>query len=268
MHRRVVMPSVVGLLAGPLVGLVACLVACRPMSGEPSPDPTPVGPTESSASSPELARAPEAAPAPAPAPPPEPAPVDKPWRDDDEPRILAVQPFVAEAAADYDVDPQLVNGLIWVESQFRPKAKNKSGARGLMQLMPTTAKALGRAIDRPAKPYDPEFSVHAGTYYLSRQLRRFEGDEALALAAYARGPGRVREWVDAGEPLPESVQGFVDKVQRARAAFEALGWPEPVEAPVESDDEATAPRPTERKPAAEPMRASRSSSAAPRPTTG
>ena len=236
MHRRVVMPPVVCVV----VRLAACLVACRPVGGEPSPDPTPVGPGpgESSPSpSPEPARAPEVTPAPEPALAPEPAPalepapapLDKPWRDADEPRILAVQPFVAEAAADYDVDPQLVNGLIWVESQFRPKARNKSGARGLMQLMPTTAKALGRAIDRPAKPYDPEFNVHAGTYYLSRQLLRFDGDEALALAAYARGPGRVREWVDAGEPLPESVQGFVDKVQRARAAFEALGWPEPAE---------------------------------------
>jgi soluble lytic murein transglycosylase-like protein len=218
----------------PVVCLVACLVACRPVGGEPSPDPTPVSAVESS---PSLEPEPASEVTPAPVPEPAPAPLDKPWRDADEPRILAVQPFVAEAAADYDVDPQLVNGLIWVESQFRPKARNKSGARGLMQLMPTTAKALGRAIDRTAKPYDPEFNVHAGTYYLSRQLQRFDGDEALALAAYARGPGRVREWVDAGEPLPESVQGFIAKVQHARAAFEALGWPEPAEAPAEAPAE-------------------------------
>jgi soluble lytic murein transglycosylase-like protein len=97
--------------------------------------------------------------------------------------------------------------------------------------MPTTAKALGRALKRPAKVYDAEFNVHAGTFYLSRQLLRFEGDETLALAAYASGPGRVREWVDAGKPLPASIQAFVAKVERARDVFAALGWPEP--APVD-----------------------------------
>jgi soluble lytic murein transglycosylase-like protein len=246
------------------MALVACVVACRPVGGEPSPEPAAVRPVASSPS-PE----PEVAPAPAPAPEPEPEPappLDKPWRDADEARILAVQPFVAEAAADYGVDPYLVNGLIWVESGFRPKAKNKSGARGLMQLMPTTAKALGRAIDRPAKPYDPEWSVHAGTYYLSRQLRRFDGDETLALAAYARGPGRVREWVDAGEPLPASLQGFVAKVQRTRDVFAALGWPEPLAA---SDDGAGDDLPTGPEPASDARASSDPNAArAPKPPTG
>ena len=222
--------------------LVACVVACTPV-GEPPRQPAPLQPVAQSAP-PEPQLAPEPTPAPAPEPTPEPepaAPLDKPWADADEARILAVQPFVAEAAATHGVDPYLVNGLIWVESKFRSKAKNKSGARGLMQLMPTTAKALGRALDRPAKVYDPEFNVHAGTFYLSRQLQRFEGDEALALAAYASGPGRVREWVDAGEPLPASIQGFVTKVQRARDVFAALGWPE---ARGPSDVAASTPEPS------------------------
>ena len=101
----------------------------------------------------------------------------------------------------------------------------------------STAKALGRAIHRPAKPYDAEWNVHAGTFYLSRQLERFDGDETLALAAYARGPGKVREWALAGEPLPASIEGFVAKVQRARDVFAALGWPAPLE------PQAPSPRP-------------------------
>lgn len=211
-----------------VAALLAWAVACSPVSEPPVP-PTPVPPTEPTpAPAPELAIAPEPEPMAVPEPAPEPAaPPERPWAATDEPRILAVQPFVAAAAAEHGVDPHLVNGLIWVESKFRPKAKNKSGARGLMQLMPTTAKALGRAIHRPAKPYDAEWNVHAGTFYLSRQLQRFDGDEALALAAYARGPGKVRAWVDAGEPLPDGVQGFVTKVQRARDVFAALGWPAP-----------------------------------------
>lgn len=228
-----------------VLALAACIVACSPAVGEP-PEPAPAQPVAPEPASPPAPVA-EALPPPEPTPAPEPAPApvpDKPWRDADEPRILAVQPFVAEAAAEHGVDPYLLNGLIWVESKFQPKARNKSGARGLMQLMPTTAKALGRAMDRPAKPYDAEWSVHAGAFYLSRQLERFDGDEALALAAYASGPGRVREWLDAGEPLPGSIQGFVAKVRRARDVFAALGWPEP---PASSDgaapDDASATTP-------------------------
>ncbi len=157
--------------------------------------------------------------------PVEPEPVEPPWSVDDEPRILAIQPFVAAAAEEHEVDPHLVNGVIWVESKFHRKARNRSGARGLMQLMPKTAKSIGRSLKRPAKVYDAEFNVQAGTWYLGRLLSKFDGDEALALAAYVRGPAKIRAWIEQGEPFPRSVLGFVDKVQRARRAFAARGWP-------------------------------------------
>jgi len=158
--------------------------------------------------------------------PPTPILVEKMWSERLEPRILAVQSLVAEAARAHGVDPYLVNGVIWVESKFDRKAKNRSGARGLMQLMPKTAKAIARKLGRPAKVYDAEFNVQAGAWYLSRMLAKFDGDESLALAAYVRGPSRIRAWLDNGEPFPASVQGFVGKVQRARGVFAALGWPE------------------------------------------
>ncbi|MCX4242303.1 lytic transglycosylase domain-containing protein [Paraliomyxa miuraensis] len=206
-------------------------LACSPVGGEPPPEPAPTVAVVPEPLEPRPEPIPPAAVEPEsptePAPEPEPEPVRPPWSADDEPRIQEIQPLVAEAAAAHGVDPHLVNGVIWVESKFRPKAKNRSGARGLMQLMPKTAKALGRALKRPARVYDPEFNVHAGTYYLSRMLARFDGDRSLALAAYARGPGRVRAWVDAGEPFPAGVVRFVEKVEHASAAFEAMGWPEP-----------------------------------------
>ena len=149
------------------------------------------------------------------------------WRPQDEARIVAIQPIVAAAAAEYGVDPYLVNGVIWVESKFNRKARNRSGARGLMQLMPKTAKSIGKRIGRPTKVYDAEFNVYAGTWYLSRLLKKFDGDQRLALASYVRGPTRVRSWVEEGRTdFPDSVEGFVGKVQRARAVFEWLGWPE------------------------------------------
>ncbi len=170
----------------------------------------------------------QVAPEPAPVEPPPPAePVQPPWSDADEPRILAIQPLVAAAAEDHGVDPHLINGVIWVESKFHRKAHNRSGARGLMQLMPKTAKAIGRKLSRPAKVYDAEFNVQAGTWYLAGLLAKFDGDERLALASYVRGPAKIRAWVEAGEPIPDSIQRFVDKVQRMRRIFEAKGWPPP-----------------------------------------
>ena len=87
-----------------------------------------------------------------------------------------------------------------------------------MQIMPKTGRSLAKRLERKYVPYDPEFNVDAGTYYLMRLLRRFDGDERLALAAYNRGVGRVAEWQRAGEPLPESTEGYVRRV------FDARGW--------------------------------------------
>ncbi|MEX1368355.1 MAG: lytic transglycosylase domain-containing protein, partial [Nannocystaceae bacterium] len=191
--------------------------ATPPAEAAPRPRPEPAAIVE-----PAIEPEPETEPVPEPEPEPPPPP---PWSEQDEPRILAVQAIVVEAAHTHGVDPHLVNGVIWVESKFRPKARNRSGARGLMQLMPTTAKAIARQLKRPARIYDPEFNIHAGTWYIARMLAKFDGDESLALAAYVRGPSKIRAWVQEQHPFPSSVLGFVDKVQRARASFAARGWP-------------------------------------------
>jgi hypothetical protein len=150
------------------------------------------------------------------APPPEPPPFDA----DQLERILAVQEIVAAAASQHGVEPALVNGLIWVESKFDARAKGPGGSLGLMQLMPKTATAMAKQLGRKRASYDPDFNIHAGTLLLSRLLDRFDGDVNLALAAYNRGAGTVAGWVEAGEPLPERTQAFVDRVLRARAWFE------------------------------------------------
>ena len=214
-------------LALGLGGATGCGSVGTEGRGEPTPPPV-VAPPAAIETTVEPVPEPEPEPElePEPEPEPEPAP-EPPWGPDDEPRILAVQDIVAEAARVHGVDPYLVNGVIWVESKFRPKARNRSGARGLMQLMPTTAKAIGRALKRTARVYDPDFNVHAGTWYLARMIDKFHGNEAHALAAYVRGPAKIRAWLDEGHPFPDSVRGFVDKVERARRAFEARGWPEP-----------------------------------------
>jgi len=146
-------------------------------------------------------------------------PVEHAFADAELKRIRAVQGIVAAAAAEHGVDPALINGLIWVESKFEARARGPAGAQGLMQLMPKTAAAMAKRLGRKRASHDPDFNIHAGTLLLSRLLDRFDGDEALALAAYNRGTGIVAGWVAAGEPLPGRTQAFVDRVLEARTWF-------------------------------------------------
>ena len=179
---------------------------------------------------------------------PEPAPIVEaepeaqpaeplPFNEEQLERIYAVQAIVAAASTAYGVDPSLVNGLIWVESKFEPRARGPAGAQGLMQLMPKTAKSLAKRLDRKRNSYDPDFNIHAGTLMLSRLLDRFEGDERLALAGYNRGGGTVSKWIHEGTPLPEGAEKFVVRVQTARALFERLP-PEPPAPEADSPSEA------------------------------
>lgn len=207
-------------LAGLLLIVIACATQTR-ASVATAPEPEPPPPAASEApSEPEpvpLVEISAAAMEPVPvAPPAEPPPFD----DEMIEAIVAVQDIVAAAASQHGVEPALVNGVIWVESKFDPRAKGPGGSAGLMQLMPKTAKAMAERLGRKRAPYDPDFNIHAGTLLLSRLLDRFDGDVSLALAAYNRGSGIVAGWVASGEPMPERTQAYVDRVLEARAWFE------------------------------------------------
>ena len=92
------------------------------------------------------------------------------------------------------VDPLLVLSLIRQESAFNVKAHSRAGAMGLMQLMPGTARMMGRVSSRKAL-FDPELNIKYGVKFFSRLLERYSNDAELALAAYNAGPERVDEWV-------------------------------------------------------------------------
>lgn len=94
--------------------------------------------------------------------------------------------IVKSAGQLHNVSPQLLWAMISVESKGDEHAVSKSGAMGLMQLMPGTAKAL-----RVSDPYDPEENIHAGAKYMARLLERYNGRADIALAAYNAGPAAV-----------------------------------------------------------------------------
>jgi len=114
-------------------------------------------------------------------------------------------PFIVQAAGRHEVDPALIKAIIMAESRFNPRAISKKGAKGLMQLMPRTAEALG-----VEDSFDPEDNINAGVRYLKMLMNRFNGDVKLALAAYNAGTGRVREFQ--GIPPIEATHEYVKKV--------------------------------------------------------
>lgn len=117
---------------------------------------------------------------------------------------LAWWSLVQEAAATYSIDPFLILAVMREESNFSPTAVSSSGARGLMQLLPSTAKwILKSKLNQPFHEDDlddPEVNISLGTWYLRHLLEQFNFDLAKAVAAYNGGPGNLQRWI-AGAPI-------------------------------------------------------------------
>lgn len=114
-------------------------------------------------------------------------------------------PIILEAANLHDVDLTMVKAIIMAESGYNIKRVSRRGARGLMQLMPGTAESLG-----VKDIFDPEENIYAGVRYYKSLLKRFNGDEKLALAAYNAGARNVRKYN--GVPPFKETQRYIKKV--------------------------------------------------------
>lgn len=112
----------------------------------------------------------------------------------------------------HDVDGHLVLSIMRTESHYRPWVRSHAGARGLMQLMPNTAKLIGKKAEggrrHAARFKDPNSNVWLGTWYLKQLLARFDGQLAAAIGAYNAGPGAMDRWVRDfhDRPLDEFVE--------------------------------------------------------------
>lgn len=136
---------------------------------------------------------------------------------------LKYEHIVVGHARNYDLDPALVAAVIYRESKFDPDAESSSGAIGLMQLLPDTARGIALNTGGNAfvvdDLYDPEINVRYGSFYLRRLLRKYD-DERLALAAYNAGQTNVDEWIETGEGIafPETRE-YVDDVLELRDIY-------------------------------------------------
>lgn len=116
-----------------------------------------------------------------------------------------LNPIVLKAAERYQVDSALIKAVIMVESSFNQKATSRKGAKGLMQLMPRTAKILG-----VKDIFNPEQNINAGVRHLKNLLKRYKGNVKLALAAYHAGSRKVRK--HRGVPPTKSTRSYIKKV--------------------------------------------------------
>jgi soluble lytic murein transglycosylase len=101
---------------------------------------------------------------------------------------------IQKAAEQNALDPLLVLSLVRQESAFNPGAVSRVGARGLMQLMPKTARQINKKLHK-ADLLNAEKNIKAGTVYFAGLVKRYNGNVALALAAYNAGYGAVDKWV-------------------------------------------------------------------------
>jgi len=120
--------------------------------------------------------------------------------------------LIEEIASDHGVEYALVKAVIKAESNFNRTAVSRKGARGLMQLMPSTAADL-----RVRDAFEPRDNIEGGVRYLRELLERFGNNMPLALAAYNAGPGRVER--EGGIPQIAETRQYLAKVLRYRAKF-------------------------------------------------
>jgi len=125
--------------------------------------------------------------------------------------------FVRVHAQRHSLDPALLAAVIYQESKFHAGAKSSSGAIGLMQLTPATARGIairthGSAF-RTKDLYDPEINIRYGSWYLDNLFRKY-GSEQLVLAAYNAGQGNVDRWRSNGQPIQFSeTKAYVARVE-------------------------------------------------------
>ena len=144
---------------------------------------------------------------------------------DQQPQMIAARPYaelVSKAATDNQLPAALLHAVIQTESSYNARATSPKGARGLMQLMPDTAREMG-----VTNVYDPKANIQGGARYLKRLMTLFDNDIALAVAAYNAGPQAVLSRGGVIPPFAET-QRYVPNVLRQYRRLQGLAADAPL----------------------------------------
>src|SRR5215217_1054923 len=136
---------------------------------------------------------------------------------------LRYEQIVRGHARNYSLDPALLAAVIYQESKFKADAHSSSGAIGLMQLLPDTAKGIalhtGGSRFRVEDLYNPEINVRYGSWYLRHLLKKY-GEEEAALAAYNAGQDNVDRWRRAGRGIQfAETRAYVDRIEELKKIY-------------------------------------------------
>lgn len=136
---------------------------------------------------------------------------------------LRYSEYVRVHARRHNLDPALLAAVIYQESKFSPDAKSSSGAIGLMQLTPATARGIAIRTHGSAfhtrDLYNPEINIRYGSWYLDNLFKKY-GDEREVLAAYNAGQGNVDRWRANGEPIQfAETKAYVERVEDLKRIY-------------------------------------------------
>jgi soluble lytic murein transglycosylase len=136
---------------------------------------------------------------------------------------LKYETIVRTHARNYDLQPALLAAVIYQESKFRADARSPSGAIGLMQLLPDTARGIalrtGGTRFQVDDLYDPDINVRYGCWYLRHLLQKYD-DEKTALAAYNAGQRNVDTWLRNGDGIRfGETRHYVKRVEELKEIY-------------------------------------------------
>lgn len=154
---------------------------------------------------------------------------------------IKYEDIIPEKSREYGLDPILIFAMVKVESGFNSQATSAKGARGLMQLMPETARWIATQRDLGYSQellFEPKYNLDFGCWYLASLYREFRGDTILSLAAYNGGRGNVRRWLESNQwsgehetisqiPFPET-RRYLERVWAMARIYRRL-YPEYVQ---------------------------------------
>lgn len=120
-------------------------------------------------------------------------------------RVEQYEPIIEKASQAFGIDKNIIKSVIFTESAGKNDAVSNKKAKGLMQLIDSTAKDMG-----VTNSWDPEQNILGGTKYLAKMLEKYDGDMKLSLAAYNAGPGNVDK--HNGIPPFEETRNYVKRV--------------------------------------------------------